>query len=1673
MTLFVYRTAQCHQDAETYGVQDHIDDLTQRITQSQALWGLSAFVHPFWVKKRLGNRHTRLICRIESHKINEEMHDVLVLMRIMQRSDHHYTELFLNIKQNGELMYQEHVQHSVLMTWLKQQVMSPAVQQKPALSEAESSVLYGVRNQFQHTEQQHQQEMVYDSWTWFEKSPVILNEQDWHEVATRLGDAVSDATQDGLHDLGQYAGYRACFYYSLQYRFGYLSLEAECESVVLSDRHVSMSALMDLVAHQSSDQIKQKICQAARRAYPMACLFDEQQWLSIQYDSAANLALSPEEAHVLSQTRQQERPFPLFINGRAGSGKSTVLQYLFADYVYFQIQKQQSAPLIYFSCNRTLVDRASRTIHQVLQHSCRYESFVDLISLEQVQQSCAAFQDYLLNLLPEEQRQAFAPSRWVGYGRFRRLWQDKFGLMPAHRQHSADLCWHVIRSLIKGLNNDDWMDHEDYLELHENERQIDDAIFADIEKRVWSDWYLPLCKSEGYWDDQDLARAVLESDVVQPTFTAIFCDEAQDFTPLELQIILRLSVYSNRQLQPHEIQRVPLVFAGDQFQTLNPTGFRWDAFKAQVMEQFVFALDPAKHSQHNEMNYQELSFNFRSSHRIAQFSNVVHGLRASRLALTHLSPQQSWHHSPASRDVVFVDYAETLMIQQLQQQRDLVVILPCHDGQEMDYIEQDQFLKQWLAPTAQGTTFVPVLSVITAKGLEFERVVMYGFAKIRPPKALWKPQKAEDQQQIAVEYYLNKLYVAVTRARSQLFVLDGQADYVAFWQPFTQPLLEPLALRQLDREGVNWSQHLGALRLARLDDLTPDADQIVNMQLNAEQFAAQGRELEDARLLKQAAGLYEQLGLLPEQQHCLADALVMESAYAEAAALYEKIGRWSEAFTQYWRAGEWYQMQESIAQQPALAERPEAGLSKLLWRDSLSLPMLIECLQQLQMAGLQRPIEVVDQCAWQLALAALLPKIPVDADQARWSQLLTTLRWLKDQDWLADQVSNSILAQVAFWAEDMQQACYYWDQAKQHDRVTPPRPAYQQAMIQAVPFPDNISAMLELDQKKEVAALFIEYPAVEQLSVEVWSQVLPVFRSNLANHYNSIQQYLLTINRLEILDELVKEVAKLRPKSRWLNEANQVRSFKAAQQLHWPSILMVLSTTTNPDIMLKKLRSAMLSKTAKARQKRPLAQLSSEQWLVIKALSLSDQLVVQAQERHDSDDIVQLMDSLKQHFTIQHKTITRQHKSYQEGIEVIWQVDSQQVRWVGAVLERCNHFMEALAFYKQLNKDEEHKDYAAERWLITKYRQAKHYERMQADFEAKAKGAVELKRRTDYQDKAREMKGRTERAYAAAEEHRDRIKIMPDSVNQLPEYPVLFDPAQILQEVLALHVIAAASEADQTTQPATNNEPLQAIDLTATEQAAAPDMVSDDQSHAVAQMDASATSDQAPCELVDQPIVETPLMLIEDATTEAASDFTEPNPLASVEPAKDQLLVDQPEIQLNIDQVALEPSLPSINATPIQPLSLVDDVVIEEQPLDMPVTVASVNLSETNSTSLDDKFESQSTRSVEQANPVLPNTAINMNLLAVRLPRTELMIMDYRVVLVRQTRRLNIEHQLTGEQISIRLDQRQGAGDWQLRHDHAECWLLHGTPWHLEFNADQLGCTLHWPAYGIALLLTV
>ena len=142
------------------------------------------------------------------------------------------------------------------------------------------------------------------------------------------------------------------------------------------------------------------------RAYPSYIVFGEDDWMDIQKDVEANLALSPEETDVLESVHSRQGGFPIFINGRAGSGKSTILYYLFADYVnlYLELQGQHEstkAPLLLSCSHEPAPVRRERSLI-----SSSPTSLAARTAAEAPSDCFQEFQTFLHALLPEDERAA-------------------------------------------------------------------------------------------------------------------------------------------------------------------------------------------------------------------------------------------------------------------------------------------------------------------------------------------------------------------------------------------------------------------------------------------------------------------------------------------------------------------------------------------------------------------------------------------------------------------------------------------------------------------------------------------------------------------------------------------------------------------------------------------------------------------------------------------------------------------------------------------------------------------------------------------------------------------------------------------------------------------------------------------------------------------------------------------------------------------------------------------------------------------------------------------------------------------------------------------------------------------------------------------------------------------
>ncbi|MBN2034494.1 MAG: hypothetical protein JW836_14565 [Deltaproteobacteria bacterium] len=1051
----------CKQTAKKYSLWNEIVNLSTKVEKDQSVQAWDFFLPTPFIKKDLG-RHYRLIC--SQHSIEDKGLIVIAFLACFPRGGSGEYEKF--IKNPDQVCGKFLPGEEDLEAFIKSRRQS-LPEPHPEPNETERQYLYATLEQDRNSDT-----MVYESLDWVES----MKNQKVLEESTRLYDLLYnllDSSEKGNSDIHDNEKSKI----SILYKFLPQHNSIFLISPLLKKDSVSINSLKS----KYNDIIEQDVCSEesilkhCRRSYPSYILADEQMWKSIQKNDVGNIALSPEESKILEAviSRTGDRLFPLFINGRPGSGKSTILQYLFASYLCMYARQEEESrfqyPPLYLTYSERLLDSARKNIDDILR--CNSEIAISGIDLNsdialQIHDKCyGVFHEFLLNLLPSETKKNFPLVKNIDFPKFRNRWdnQRKGNPQSEVRKLSSEVAWHILRSYIKGMRYDAESDFsvEAYLELPNNQRTVQVETFERVYEHVWERWYKPYCEKDGFWDDQDLVFAVLnEPELDLSRYPAVFCDEAQDFSKLELDLILRLSLYSQRTISPHELKRVPFAFAGDPFQTLNPTGFEWESLQANFHEKIVSGLDKLSIGK-LEFNYQELSYNYRSSKFIVGLCNLFQLLRGILFDQKGLMPQRTWFDSEGSMPVLF-NVKEPVCEKKLRDQAELVIILPCQEGEEEDYVKQDEFLRSLATSELDIRNF---LSPMRAKGLEFSRVVLYKFgnACIRQYPNLFEPLSTTISHSdnmdtsLPLKYFLNRLYVGASRAKVRLIIVDDDEGITALWDHNAIKSFENLLKLYPNGTKLGWSPSvINYVQKGVEDNWTQDRDDPLSL---AEEFHESGLTEKDPYKLRLAEANYTRCKQPANAKLCKAERYEMEKQFSKAGELYLEIRRTEKALECYWVAGDFSTIDINI-NFANTAEQRAASFHLGNHSEAESEHFLHFLLEQLSVTD---SYKITWDPQWKKILDECLDSILELSKGADFTKLYTLIREI-DRKHLSPS-DQWRYAELAYLAKEYEHAVSLWESssAKPDNKQN-----YCVAKANVSPYPFNLKWMEKIENYKQI-----------------------------------------------------------------------------------------------------------------------------------------------------------------------------------------------------------------------------------------------------------------------------------------------------------------------------------------------------------------------------------------------------------------------------------------------------------------------------------------------------------------------------------------------------------------------------------------------------------------------------
>ncbi len=645
------------------------------------------------------------------------------------------------------------------------------------------------------------------------------------------------------------------------------------------------------------------------KAYPGILLYEEahfDKWCEIEKkNDNSNLEMSDEEMNVLKSITSRPECLPTFINGSAGSGKSTILYYLFW---HFWMQRKATpqqflGDMLFLTLSKELLEEAKKTIGIILRLDPDNSNLEQSEIEENIKGCFLPFKNLLRKIVGDNNSRKYDGDREINFERFRSLILNDTkmdGGLPRYpfgkklpSAYPPELCWHIIRSFIKGYSIESFLSPEDFRALPRQLKDsyfIEDSAYQYVFEEVWP-WYKKVTFEGMYWDQQDLAREALDLLLSKSYdlpnelnhFTAIFCDEAQDLTGIELQIVQRMSCLVKYDLSSiSSSPSVPFVFAGDPLQTLNPSGFRWQDLKSNVYRNIMQPLGVQP-----RLETQELSMNYRSPSEIIYLANLVQ-LSRKMLFDDPIEPQEPFDENRPGTPIYypFDKNAESpLSESQIRSYKGSVILLPCSDGEEVqkEFISKYGILRQ-LKANDPGLLF---MSVITAKGLDISNVVVFAFGDYLFSDRLFPTNTDGACKDIALSYALNKVYVALTRSKDQLLILDTKEGAENFWNILDKQkgvYLEKLAEVKgreykekwrdlLPRDNIEMWKQRG--QFLELDD--------AKLKEQADGFYNSAKLRKDPGLMERAANFYRRIGEHDLANACKAFAAMYRCDYANAA----------------------------------------------------------------------------------------------------------------------------------------------------------------------------------------------------------------------------------------------------------------------------------------------------------------------------------------------------------------------------------------------------------------------------------------------------------------------------------------------------------------------------------------------------------------------------------------------------------------------------------------------------------------------------------------------------------------------------------------------------------------------------------------------------------------------
>ena len=558
----------------------------------------------------------------------------------------------------------------------------------------------------------------------------------------------------------------------------------------------------------------------------------EQAWqMAIASAADLRLRLTPDESKAIDTYGN------VLLSGSAGTGKTTVGLYRLAR----TLQMNPTARCLYVGYNPTLVKESKEQFKQLWG-----ETFEGL----PLKPEFLTIRDLCLKITKDLGEEFKHPL--VGYQYFYQRYIKK----PESKQYPPALVWDEIRSIIKGANLK--AKSECYLlsqkEYENLGKKRSGAIRAGERHKIYklAQWYQNRIDCEQLADEIDLTRTALRlsKTVRYQPYTLIVCDEIQDLTEIQIELVIRLLAQNGQ-----------ILGAGDMNQMISPSGFRWEDLTTRLYQQ------------NRQWTEKRLDFNFRSTGKLGAFAVELLNLKFKLLSESQFQSEAPINTSGELARLVAASRNDLKQIK-----------LGSGDAILVRTEEQK-------AELLTDLTTQLIFTIEESKGLEFDTVYLVNFFEYTNSLEYTiasSTKQLTDRQQPQLRLEFNLLYVAITRARHILNICEPKISDLWKRAELAESLI-PMSIAEAfsptqSIASQDWYLKAIYYRDARLlpqalECATKSGDETLKQEIEVESLLLDRKYYEAAQLL------------------------IEIEKYTEAAKILEDLADWQEAAQVWGRAG--------------------------------------------------------------------------------------------------------------------------------------------------------------------------------------------------------------------------------------------------------------------------------------------------------------------------------------------------------------------------------------------------------------------------------------------------------------------------------------------------------------------------------------------------------------------------------------------------------------------------------------------------------------------------------------------------------------------------------------------------------------------------------------------------